>query len=159
MHNWVISWVTETRCLILVNIKPHERSANSDVEVVNPCIERKDFCINCNSHFLAVRPLIRSVAVSKRFTRDLKDREKANSIIENIMDCSHLEFHELHKFERNISGNLIFRAKKGQMHIVYGVDRGMRIVFLRVIKNFTEYKKFLEKRKEILGMIARTRQW
>ena len=62
----------------------------------------------------------------------------------------------MHKFERNINGNLIFRAKKGQIHIVYGVDKRIRIVFLRAIKNFAQYKKFLENKKEILRMIART---
>ena len=125
-----------------------------NIRVDNPCIERKDFCINCNSHFMKVRPSIKTVAVTKRFFRDLKDRELADSIIKNILDCSHLEFHELHKFEKNINGNLIFRAKKEKLHVVYGVDKKMRMVFLRAIKNFTYYKKFLENRKEILRMIA-----
>jgi hypothetical protein len=80
----------------------------------------------------------------------------ANSIVKDVLDCSHLEFHELHKFEKNIDGNLIFRAKKEKTHIVYGVDKNMRIVFLRAMKNFTQYKKFLEDKKEILRMIART---
>jgi len=128
---------------------------NLNIRIDNPCLERKDFCINCNSHFLTVRPSIKSVAVSKRFMRDLKGQEKAASIIKDVLDCAHLEFHELHKFERNIDGNLVFRARRGQIHIVYGVDKRMRIVFLRAIKNFTEYKKFLENRKEILRMIAR----
>lgn len=125
-----------------------------NIRVDNPCIEREDFCINCNSHFMKVRPSIKTVAVTKRFFRDLKDRELADSIIKNILDCSHLEFHELHKFEKNINGNLIFRAKKEKLHVVYGVDKKMRMVFLRAIKNFTYYKKFLENRKEILRMIA-----
>ena len=128
---------------------------NLNIRIDNPCLERKDFCINCTSHFLTVRPSIKSVAVSKRFMKDLKDQEKAASIIKDVLDCSHLEFHELHKFERNIDGNLVFRAKRRQIHIVYGVDKRMRIVFLRAIKNFTGYKKFLENRKEILRMIAR----
>lgn len=131
------------------------RDVRMDIEPVNPCLERKDFCINCNSHFMMVRPSIRSVAVSRRFVRDVKDDEKMVSIIKNILDCAHLEFHELHKFERNIAGNLIFRAKKGETHIVYGVDKRMRIVFLRAIKNFTEYKKFLGNKKEMLRLIAR----
>jgi len=105
---------------------------------------------------MKVRPSIKTVAVTKRFFRDLKDRELADSIIKNILDCSHLEFHELHKFEKNINGNLIFRAKKEKMHIVYGVDKKMSMVFLRAIKNFTYYKKFLENKKEILRLIAYT---
>jgi len=127
-----------------------------NLRVENPCIERKDFCLNCNSHFMKVRPSIRTVAVSRRFIKDLKDQEMANSIIKDVLDCSHLEFHELHKFEKNIDGNLIFRAKKEKTHIVYGVDRNMRIVFLRAMKNFTQYKKFLEDEKEMLRMITRT---
>jgi len=105
---------------------------------------------------MAVRPSLKSVAISKRFVKDLKDQETASSIIRNILDCAHLEFHELHKFERNVNGNLIFRARKEKLHIVYGIDKAMRIIFLRAIKNFTEYKKFLEDRKEILRMIVRT---
>jgi len=126
------------------------------MKVDNPCTERKDFCINCNSHFMKVRPSIKTVAVSRRFIRDLKDREMAKSIIENILDCSSLEFHELHKYERNVDGNLLFRAKKEKIHVIYGVDKRMRIVFLRAMKNFAQYKKFLEDKKEILRMIART---
>ncbi|MDH5451105.1 MAG: hypothetical protein OEX77_09480 [Candidatus Bathyarchaeota archaeon] len=129
---------------------------NLNVAIDNPCTEKKNFCINCNSHFMAVRPSLKSVAVSKRFVKDLKDQKKVGSIIRNILDCARLEFHELHKFERNIDGNLIFRARKEKLHIVYGIDKAMRIIFLRAIKNFTEYKKFLEDRKEILRMIVRT---
>jgi len=124
-----------------------------DIKVGNPCETGKSFCINCHSQFMMVRPLIKNVAVSKHFVRDLKDQEKMNSIIKNILDCSHLEFNELHKFEENIGGNLIFRAKKEGTHIVYCVDKEMRIIFLRAIKNYTEYKNFLEDKKEIKKMI------
>jgi len=124
-----------------------------NMEVGNPCAERKDFCVNCTSHFMKIRPSIKSVAISKRFLRDLKDDEKATSIIKNVLDCSHLEFHELHKFERNIDGNLIFRAKKENLHIVYGVDKKLRIVFLRAMKNFNEYKNLLGSRKEMMKII------
>ncbi len=107
---------------------------------------------------MKVRPLIETIAVSGRFIRDLKDREKVRSIIQDVLDCSNLEFHELHKFEMNVGGNLIFRAKKERMHIVYGVDKKMRIVvFLRAIGSFTQYKGLLEDKKEILRMITRTR--
>jgi len=105
---------------------------------------------------MKVRPSIRSVVVSRRFVRDLKDRELVDSIIKSILDCSHLEFHELHKFEKNIDGNLIFRAKKEKTHIIYGVDKRMRVIFLRAIKNFAQYKKFLEDKREILRLIGRT---
>lgn len=121
--------------------------------VNNPCHGRKDFCVNCHSHFMKIRPSIKSVAISKRFLRDLKDEEKAASIVKDIIYCSHLEFHELHKFERNIGGNLIFRAKKENLHIVYGIDKRLRIVFLRAMKNFNEYKNFLRNNKEILQIM------
>ena len=126
---------------------------NNDIKLVNTCNERKDFCIDCNSHFMKVRPMIKDVLVSKHFVKDFKDEEKMKSIIKNILDCSHMEFNELHKFEENINGNLIFRAKKENLHIVYCVDKNMRILFLRTIKNFEEYKKFIENKKEIVIMI------
>jgi len=129
-----------------------------NINIGNPCTERKDFCINCSSHFMTVRPSIRSLAISKRFVRDLKDEEKVTSIINDVLKCSHLEFHELHKFEKNIGGNLIFRAKKEKLHIVYSVDKKLRIIFLRAIKNFTEYKNFLGNRKEIMKTITSTHE-
>ena len=124
-----------------------------ELSLVNPCIERKNFCINCNSHFMKVRPLIQGVATATHFKRDLKDKNEMASVISDILDCSRMEFNELHKFEKNIRGNLIFRAKKDQKHIVYGVDKRMRIVFLRAVRNFTEYTKLLENDKAILNLI------
>lgn len=128
-----------------------------DARIENACLERKDFCLNCDSKFQRVRPLIRSVAVSRHFVRDLKDEEKMTSIVKNILDCSHLEFVELHKFEERADGNLVFRARKEGLHIVYSIDKMQRIVFLRAIRNFTEYKKFLENTKEIKKMVLKTR--
>jgi tRNA-dihydrouridine synthase len=124
------------------------------MELGDSCVEKKDFCINCNSEFMMVRPLVRQVAVFRHFVRDLKNNEEMNSIIKDVLDCSHLEFAELHKFEENLNGNLIFRAKKEDLHIVYCVDKKLRIVFLRAIRNFAEYKKFLEDKKEISRMIS-----
>ena len=124
-----------------------------DIKLENPCNERKNFCINCNSHFMELRPLLKEVVVSKHFKRDLKDEERINSIIKNILDCAHLEFNELHKFEENIDGSLIFRAKKENLHIIYCIDKNMRIIFLRAIRNFDEYRRFLENKKEIKLMV------
>jgi mRNA-degrading endonuclease RelE of RelBE toxin-antitoxin system len=84
----------------------------------------------------------------------LKDQEEMNSIVKDALDCSNMEFSELHRFEENIDGNLIFRAKKGGTHIVYCVDKKMRIVFLRAFRNFSEYKKFLDDKKQIRKMLA-----
>ena len=123
------------------------------MKVENACSEAKSFCDSCNSHFMTVRPLLKEVIISKHFKRDLKDEEKMNSLIKSILDCSHLEFNELHKFEENIYGNLIFRAKKDDVHIIYAIDKKMRIIFLRAIKNFDEYKRFLENKNEIKSMI------
>lgn len=125
-----------------------------DMRLGNPCVKKRDFCINCKSEFMMIRPSIREAVVSRHFIRDLKNEEEMNSIIRDILDCSSLEFTELHKFEENLNGNLIFRAKKEGMHIVYCVDKKLRIIFLRAIKNYTEYKKFLEDKKEITKMIS-----
>jgi mRNA-degrading endonuclease RelE of RelBE toxin-antitoxin system len=119
----------------------------------SPCGFKKDHCLNCHSHFMAVRPLIKAAVVSRHFIKDLKDEEEMNSIVKDILDCSNIDFFELHKFEENIDGNLIFRAKKARIHIVYAIDKQMRIVFLRAFKNYSEYGKFLEDKKEIEKMI------
>ena len=124
-----------------------------EIKLENTCIERKSFCDDCNSHFMSVRPLLKEVVVSKHFKRDLKEEEKISTIIKNVLDCSHLEFNELHKFEENIEGNLIFRAKKENLHIVYCINKEMKIIFLRAIKNFDGYRRFLDNKKEIEKMI------
>jgi mRNA-degrading endonuclease RelE of RelBE toxin-antitoxin system len=123
--------------------------SNFKVELKNPCIEQKDHCVNCHSHFMAVRPHITSVVVTKRFFKDLKDKEKAKAIVRDVLDCSNADFYELHKFEEHVNGNMIFRAKNEGMHIVYCVDKNMRIIFMRVFKNFKEYEKFLDDKKEV----------
>jgi mRNA-degrading endonuclease RelE of RelBE toxin-antitoxin system len=124
-----------------------------DVKLENPCNERRKFCIDCNNHFMALRPSLKEIVVSKHFKRDLKDEEKINSIVKSILDCSHMEFNELHKFEENIDGVLIFRAKKENLHIIYCIDKNMRIIFLRAIRNFDEYRRFLEKKNKMKTMI------
>ncbi|MFH1229767.1 MAG: hypothetical protein V1678_05085 [Candidatus Aenigmatarchaeota archaeon] len=120
--------------------------------LVNTCTERKNFSDEC-SHFMELRPLIKEVILSKHFSRDMKDEEKTESLIREVLDCSQIESNELHKFEEKISGNSIFRAKKHGVHIVYCVDTDFRIVFLRAIKNYEDYKKFLEDKKEIETMV------
>ena len=126
---------------------------NINIKVDNPCIERKGFCSNCHSHFLAVRPIIKDAMVTKHFIKDLKDEEKINSLIKKILECSNADFNELHKFEENVDGNLIFRAKKEDLHIVYCINKKSQIIFLRAIKNFAEYKRFLEDKKQLKRMI------
>ncbi len=86
-----------------------------DVKLKNPCGAKKDHCLNCHSHFMAVRPNIRGVVITKRFFKDLKDEEKAKSIVRDILDCSNADFYELHKFEEHVGGCMVFRAKKESM--------------------------------------------
>ena len=129
-------------------------SRDLGVKLDNPCVTRKDFCINCHSHFMTVRPLVKSIIVSKHFLKDLKNEEEVKAIVRDILDCSNADFVELHKFEENVDGNLIFRAKKQGMHIVYCVNKKMSIVFLRVFKNYGEYSRFLGDKREIKKMIA-----
>ena len=124
-----------------------------NVEPGNPCAEQKEHCLNCHSHFMAVRPHIKSIVVTKRFFRDLRDKEKAKAVVRDVLDCSNADFYELHKFEKHVNGCMIFRAKKEGMHIVYCVDKNMRIIFMRVFKNFKEYEKFLEDKREISKLI------
>lgn len=126
-----------------------------DFEVHDSCSMRKGFCDTCNSHFMKVRPLIKEVVISKHFRRDMKDENKIESIVKKIMDCSHMEFHEMHKFEENIDDNLIFRARKGNMHIVYCVTKDRKMIFLRAVRNYDEYKKLLEDKgmlKKLIGI-------
>jgi mRNA-degrading endonuclease RelE of RelBE toxin-antitoxin system len=130
---------------------------NFDVKLSNPCRVKKDHCLNCHSQFVAVRPNIRGVVVTKRFFKDLEDEEKAKEIVRDVLDCSNADFYELHKFEEHAAGCMVFRAKKEGMHIVYCVDKNMRIIFMRVFKNFKNYEKFLDDRKELAKTIIYTR--
>jgi mRNA-degrading endonuclease RelE of RelBE toxin-antitoxin system len=121
--------------------------------LVNKCDSEKKACDGCNSHFMELRPLLKEVIVSGHFKKDIKDEGEVEGLIRNILDCSHIDFNELHKFEESINGNSIFRAKRGNMHIVYCIDSEKRIIFLRALKNYDEYKKFLENKKEIERMV------
>jgi mRNA-degrading endonuclease RelE of RelBE toxin-antitoxin system len=123
------------------------------VKLGNPCVERKDRCLNCHSHFVALRPHITSVVVTKRFFKDIKDNEKAKALIRDVLDCSNADFEEFHKFEQHGAGCMVFRAKKEGMHIVYCVEKNMQIIFMRVFKNFKQYEKFLDDKKEIRKLI------
>jgi mRNA-degrading endonuclease RelE of RelBE toxin-antitoxin system len=125
----------------------------SDGKLKAPCNVKKEFCVNCHSHFMNVRPQIKSVIITKHFSKDIKDSEEVQSIVNNMLDCSGVDFYELHKFEEHIDGNMIFRAKKKGIHIVYCVDRNMRIIFLRAFRNFKEYERFLEDKREIANLI------
>ena len=129
-------------------------AAGSGFDLKNPCGGQKYHCVNCHSHFMEVRPHLQCVVVTKRFFRDLKDEEKAKVIVRDVLDCSNADFFELHKFEKHVDGCMVFRAKTEGMHIVYCVDKKMRIIFMRVFKNFKEYEKFLDDNREISKLIT-----
>lgn len=125
------------------------------LELDNPCSRKREFCRNCSSHFMNVRPLIRSAVVHKKFFRDLgKDKEQVDSVVRMILDCANLEFHELHKFEKNVAGNMVFRAKRERTHFVYCVNKKRLevLLFLRAISNFVEYRRLLADEQQIKRM-------
>ena len=103
---------------------------------------------------MSIRPFIKVAVISKQFIKDLKNEEEAELIVNDIIDCSNTDFYELHKFEENLDENLIFRAKKEGVHMVYCVDKQMRIIFLRAFRNCSEYGKFLEYKKQIKKLLA-----
>jgi mRNA-degrading endonuclease RelE of RelBE toxin-antitoxin system len=128
---------------------------NIDITISNVCKSKRGICENCSSHFMFVRPSINGVSVSRHFVKDMDgDEEQIRQLIMNVLDCSTEDFNELHKFEENIDGVLVFRTKAGKSHIVYAVSKEHRIIFLRKIKNFKEYKRFLEDKGEIRKMVA-----
>ena len=138
-----------------MNTKKTKSEFSMETNIGNPCAEKKTLhCINCHTHFMRIRPSIKNIVVSRHFARDLKNEKEMGSIIKEVLDCSDLGFTELHKFEEHIEGNLVFRAKKEKLHIVYCIDKKRRIIFLRAFRNFSEYKKFLDDKKEIRKMIA-----
>jgi hypothetical protein len=99
------------------------------LELKKMCAEEKEFCVNCHSHFLVLRPYITGVVVTKRFLKDLRETRESEAIVDEVLDCSETSFTELHKFEENVDGNLVFRAKKEGKHFVYCVDRNKRLFF------------------------------
>jgi hypothetical protein len=123
------------------------------LELKKMCAEEKEFCVNCHSHFLVLRPYITGVVVTKRFLKDLRETRESEAIVDEVLDCSETSFTELHKFEENVDGNLVFRAKKEGKHFVYCVDRTKRLVFLRVFRNFKEYERFLEDKRAISNLV------
>jgi len=100
------------------------------------------------NHFEQFKPSIKKVIITHHFKKDLPDFDASL-----ILDSKHEHFTRLHKYEENIEGNHIFRALKNKTHIVYAVDRSHNLIFLRAFHNFTEYMKFLDNKKKILGII------
>jgi hypothetical protein len=103
---------------------------------------------------MKIRPLIKAAFISRRFIKDVKDEEEVKSIVSDVLDCSNVDYYELHKFEENIDGYLIFRAKKEGTHIVYCVDREMQLFFLRAFRNYRDYERFLDDRRGIRRLVS-----
>ena len=117
----------------------------------NPCALEKDFCKNCNNHYAQLRPLLKGVLVSGRFERETR----GESVMDDILGCDHINHNQLHKFEKHVDGNPIFRAKIDGIHIVYAIDKKRKmLLFLRAFDNFVTYKKFLEDDREIARAVS-----
>jgi hypothetical protein len=97
-----------------------------------------------------LRQQLTETYVSKPFKREVPDYEE---ILADILSCVQINFTELHKFEEKIENLFVFRAKKGEVHFVYVIDERKRLILLRSFHNFKEYKKYLEKKKEIVRLV------
>lgn len=111
---------------------------------------KTDKCLNCNNHYNNLRPLVTEALVTHAFKKEVPDHQP---ILDDILNCGHTNFNELHKYEEKIEGITVFRAKKNHIHFVYVIDDKKRLILLRAFHNFREYKRFLENHKEILSMV------
>jgi mRNA-degrading endonuclease RelE of RelBE toxin-antitoxin system len=109
---------------------------------ISPCNGSKIYCDNCNDHFSNLRGNVTEVTITKNFEKDLRDGAKRSAVISQILDCDSKDFHELHKFEFKAGQSYIFRAKKESVHVLYSIS-GSTLIFLRAIRNYSEYKRFL----------------
>ncbi len=125
---------------------------NVEIRPVNPCAAEKNFCVNCHSHFMTLRPNIRSVLILSHFLKDFEHEQEAKSVVEDVLNCANTDFNELHKFEENLNGVMVFRAKKKGVHIVYVIDKSLRLIFLRAFRNYSDYSRFLSDKQRIMKM-------
>ena len=86
------------------------------MKLQNPCAIKTDKCLNCHNNFQALRPRIEKALVTKHFMHEVPNYEE---ILNEILDCAHLPYHELHKYEKKINGISVFRAKKDRIHYKY----------------------------------------
>ena len=96
------------------------------------------------NHFDNFAEKIKKVVITNRFKKDAPDFD-----ISLITDSQHEHFTRLHKFEKHVKGNNIFRAVKDEIHYVYAIDKNLRLIFLRVFKNFKKYEKYLSSEREM----------
>ena len=117
--------------------------------IENPC-KKEIKCDNCSNHFMRLRPEIKDFKITPHFERDIKNNNERQEIINKIISCSNIEHEEMHKFEKSIKGNRIFRAKINGVHILYSINQEKELVFLRAFKNFQQYGAFLNRIERFL---------
>lgn len=100
---------------------------------------------NISNHFLELSKNVKEVLFTNHFKKDIKGMT-FNPL--EITSPEHLFFIREHKFEEKIHNCYIFRAIHEKKHIVYAINND-KLIFLRAFKNFKEYCKFLEDKKEI----------
>lgn len=105
-------------------------------------------CLNCHEMFVSLIPNVKKIIYPHHFKKDSSDLD-----INEIIDAKHEYSTRLHKFEKTIEGNHIFRAIIKRKHIVYTIDKDNRLIFLKVFKNFDMYMKFLEDEHQIINTI------
>ena len=70
-------------------------------------------------------------------------------MLADILDCTRLHYHEMHKYERHVDGLTVFRAKKDRVHYVYAIA-GSRLILLQAFGNYQAYKAYLGNDKRII---------
>lgn len=108
-------------------------------------------CINCNASFQKMRPQITETLASAHFERDYPGFDPAL-----ITGCDKRLSKDMHKFEKNIGGNLVFRALIRHTHVLYAIDERRRLILLRAFRKFSDYKRYLEDERLILETIKET---
>ena len=91
------------------------------------------------------------MVVTKRFLKDAPDFD-----INTVLNCDDIYFQKLHKFEGKIGEAFVFRALQNHLHVVYAIDEGNRLIFLRAFNNFMKYKKFLDDKKAIKHLVEQS---
>ena len=54
------------------------------VKLKNPCVTKKDFCVNCHSHFMMIRPSLRAFKNYNEYKKFLDDRKEIEKMIVHI---------------------------------------------------------------------------
>jgi hypothetical protein len=100
------------------------------------------------NHFDNFVGKINNPIISKHFKKEAPDFD-----VNLVLDNKHEHFTRLHKFEKQVKGNDIFRALREKTHYVYVITPEKKLIFLRAFKNFKKYEKYLGDDKERLKEI------